>query len=259
LKVAEEEIKFLMRGLGGQAHDKVWIWPEKKLVFRYWPAESFLLSEVLESKREYADFLVLHCWADVWFHRKPVVLSRLTSLLGKSKRVFARKTLFERSTASNLSDFMSLNHLHPTPPQRHNFALSLSGQTLAMASFSRPKKMLKNGKIVRSYEMIRFANVLNTNVIGGLSKLIEGFCRLYQPDDLVCYADRDWSDGRGYLALGFKELGQKPPQFFWLDPQSLTRYYPSEVQDPRGLLKIWNSGSLKYGLDFLPKPDLVKS
>ncbi len=246
----ETDIDRCLHLLQARCLDDGWVWPEHKLFFRFWPAQTFSLEDVLASKRRFPDLLVLHCWVDVWYWHKQVVLSKLASLLGQSRRVYARQTRFERSTAAALDDFMRKHHIHPNPAVRHNFALVNKELPVAMASFSRGKKMFKNGTQVKSFEMVRFATESGYNVVGGLSKLIRGFARLYQPDDLVCYADLDWSDGRGYRALGFKALEIKPPQFFWLDPVQMRRYYPDQIQNPHGYIKIWNTGSQKFELDF---------
>ena len=73
-----------------------------------------------------------------------------------------------------------------------------------MATFSNKRKMSRQGPDYTSAELIRFATKDGFTVTGGLSKLIKHYMKMLAPNDLMSYADRDWSLGKGYLAAGFK-------------------------------------------------------
>ncbi len=63
----------------------------------------------------------------------------------------------------------------------------------------------------------------------------------------MTYADRDWSDGRGYKHLGFEVLEQSFPNEILVDNEHLTRkfYKKKEQFDKEKFAKIPNSGSIK--------------
>ena len=71
---------------------------------------------------------------------------------------------------------------------------------MAVATFS-GGRTLKFGdrKNQRSYELIRFATLKEFVVIGGFDKLLKAFCKEHQPDDIMTYADRDWSDEKAII------------------------------------------------------------
>jgi hypothetical protein len=115
---------------------------------------------------------------------------------------------------------------------------------VAVASFSSLKTYWRTQKPCRSAELIRFCNLLNCTVVGGLDKLLKTFIEETNPDDLMTYADRDWSDGRSYQRLGFELIEQTHPQAFWVDSQTFERHkHPHSTSN---LVKIYNAGNLKF-------------
>ncbi len=222
-------------------------------------------------------YRVVHLWEDVWRSRPALVRSRLNALAGWSVRIPARLTQLRRIDRATASAFLSEHHLQVVTSAKYNYGLWLpvryfrvlpneflqaqspiptSDWLVAVASFSQPRTILRLGQLSRSYELVRFANRQDTTVVGGLDKLLRGFMLAHAPTepgtitDLMTYADRDWSDGRGYARLGFTNMGVVPSQSFWLDPATLVRHYPHRlpVADPvaAGFVPVANAGSLKF-------------
>ncbi len=225
-------------------------------------------------------YRLVHLWEDVWRSRPALVRSRLNALTGRSERIPARLTQFRRIDRPTANAFLAEHHLQVVTGAKYNYGLWLparyfrvlsdaflreqspdpaSDLLVAVATFSQPRTIPRDGQLSRSYELIRFANRQGTTIVGGLDKLLRGFMTAHAPAhdpeagttaDLMTYADRDWSDGRGYTRLGFTNLGAVAPQQFWLDPTTLTRHYPHRVPvtDPvaAGFLPVVNAGGLKF-------------
>lgn len=212
----------------------------------------------------------IQLWEDVWLTRRPVVESRLLALLGISQRIPARLTQVRRIDRPTTEAFLAHNHTQVVTlsrykyglflPQRYYRILSsgyfqqvvpLSDELLvAVATFSHPRNIVRSGQPYRSCELVRFANRLHSTVVGGLDKLLKAFVQEQQPDDIMTYADLDWSEGGSYQRLGFETADDTPPQEFWLDTHSLIRYYPHRLPEriapDQSLVKVYNSGSRKY-------------
>ncbi|RYU93763.1 hypothetical protein [Emticicia agri] len=213
---------------------------------------------------------IIHLWEDVWHTKQAIVQSRLLSVLGKSATVPARLTQSRRIDKPTLDAFLVENHLQmPTGarfkyglylPERYfrvidreknNFTMSLA-ETLqqntevlmAVASFSNAKTFVREGVSYRSFELIRFANLKGFTVVGGFDKLLKTFIKEQNPDDIMTYADADWSDGASYEKLGFERIELTAPQSFSLDDQwqRVWQKQPHEVHEKQ----VWNSGSWKY-------------
>ena len=66
------------------------------------------------------------------------------------------------------------------------------------------------------WELLRFCNKLGYCVPGAASKLLYYFEDKYSPKNLISYADRRWSQGKLYNALGFKLSHISPPNYWYI-------------------------------------------
>ncbi len=214
-------------------------------------------------------------WEDQWYSKQKIVQSRIKALLGISERIPARLSRVRRLDRPTTLHFLRENHLQDTVVSKYKYGLFLPEKhfrvlanppkadelLVAVATFARPRVFERAGEPHRSYELVRFANLLNTTVVGGLDKLLSHFVKEHQPDDLMTYADLEWSNGRSYQKLGFEPQGDTPPQDFWIDPATMERYYPHRLPDgitsenarERGFVKIKNAGSRKFVKNFHPQ------
>ena len=204
----------------------------------------------------------LHC--DCWQKHRDIVQSRILALLGQSKRIHGRKTQVRRIDKATADFFLETNHLQGSVLGKVRYGLFLQDDLVAVASFSGARKCVRGGQVYRSFELLRFANKCHHTVVGGLDKLIQHFITNHQPDDLMTYADRDWSDGRGYRKIGFVGSEITDPQYFWLEVSTQTRHYPHRLPlqipeqyhlngaevalflNQNGFRKVWNNGNIKF-------------
>jgi hypothetical protein len=71
------------------------------------------------------------------------------------------------------------------------------------------------------WELLRFVSKKNINVVGGASKLLKHFRNNYS-GGIVSYADRRYSNGDMYKALGFQFSHNSSPNYFYFkDPTFL--------------------------------------
>ena len=93
------------------------------------------------------------------------------------------------------------------------------GTLVAVATFSNARKWQKGEKTIRSYEWTRYASLPGVRINGGMGKMLKAFIKDVQPDDIMSYADLEWSEGAVYERLGFSLEGQKAPVMFCVDGQ----------------------------------------
>ena len=91
------------------------------------------------------------------------------------------------------------------------------GTLVAVATFSNARKWQKGEKTIRSYEWTRYASLPGVRINGGMGKMLKAFIKEVQPDDIMSYADLEWSEGAVYERLGFRLEGQKAPVAFEVD------------------------------------------
>ena len=97
------------------------------------------------------------------------------------------------------------------------------GALIAVATFSNARRWVKEGKEIRSYEWTRYASLPDLRVSGGMGKMLKAFIKEVQPDDIMSYADLEWSEGEVYERLGFEAETRKEPVTFTIDPQTWER------------------------------------
>lgn len=66
------------------------------------------------------------------------------------------------------------------------------------------------------WELVRFANKINTNVIGSASKLLKFFIKNYKPNKIVSYSDIRLFNGGLYEKLGFAKMSQSKPNYWYV-------------------------------------------
>lgn len=223
--------------------------------------------EALEMQQDYLrkSIQLVHLWEDVWQTRPLQVLSRISSMLGKNRTIHGRKTKIVTISKKDSEQFFDQYHLQSCVKARYHYALKVDEQIIAVASFSAKRNMTRKAEGYTSIELIRFATADGITVQGGLSKLIRHMIKTLQPNDVMTYADRDWSYGKGYTTLGFELAAETPPAVLWLNRQNMTRYFPhrlpQEVQQAISCFnpaeaashlasldyyRIFNTGNLKY-------------
>ena len=78
------------------------------------------------------------------------------------------------------------------------------------------------------WEMVRFCNKLNYHIPGAASRLLKYFEKNWKPHSIVSYADRRWSTGNLYNALGFSLDHISPPNYWYFKTNML--YLESRVK-----------------------------
>lgn len=225
------------------------------------PDELIKLQTACQKKGIY----LVHLWEDVWATRKAQVMGRIASILGLNYKLHGRKASVISINQKEADDFLDAHHLQSSAKAKHKFGLTIEGQLVAVALFSGGLQMKRIAPDYRSFELIRFASLSGYTVTGGFSKLLKHFIKLLQPNDVMSYADRDWSLGNAYEQSGFKLVSETPASEMWLDRSDYKRYFPHRLpsaiqavlallnkeQQREFLLKkdylpIFNTGNLKY-------------
>lgn len=171
-------------------------------------------TELCESK----GLQLVHVFEDEWKDKKAIVLSRLLSLLGVYKTTaYARQCKVVEVDKDTEKQFLEDSHLQGSCRSKVCFGLEKDGQLLALMSFGSRRKALGAKAQEGCWEMLRFCTKQECHVIGAAGKLLRHFERTCKPKQLVSYADRRWSQGKLYSALGFKLDHVSQPSYWYLD------------------------------------------
>lgn len=226
---------------------------------------------------------------DRWKRQRPMMEARLLAHMEVFSQAYARNCEVRRIDKETAQRFLNDNHSYGYAACKYRYGLFLKrhtghiareieeerflgcarndnrsdrgdivGTLIAVATFSNARKWIKDGKEIRSYEWTRYASVPELRVSGGMGKLLKAFIKEVQPDDIMSYADLEWSEGKVYEALGFSEEQPKDPVSFEIDPETwerraIMRCQPEQgttqvEQDTAGKLFYTNFGSRKLRL-----------
>ncbi len=158
-------------------------------------------------------------------------LSMIKSRLGLSKRIFARKCIIKEVNSSDIKEFLDMNHIQGYIQSKVNIGLFYEDELVSVMTFSMPRFNKKY-----EYELIRFCSKRNYNIIGAASKLWKYFVNKYNPNSVITYANRRFSKGNVYTALGFTFIEAINPNYFYfkegdLELSSRVKFQKHKLKD----------------------------
>lgn len=134
------------------------------------------------------------------------LVSVIRSRLHMNRRLFARNCSAQRIGKTEAQKFLNKYHLMNSASCAYCYGLFFEGEPVAVAIFSKGRKMHRLPAHLRSFELIRFCCREGITVTGGLSKLVKTFSREKNAGDVMTYIDPQFSMGESYFRAGFKKL-----------------------------------------------------
>lgn len=174
------------------------------------------------------------------------LLYMIQSQLQLNKKVFARNCTIKKVNSPESKLFLNNYHLMGYAVSATHIGLFLKDELIAIASFSKGRKMNRLKTNQRSFELVRFCCKAGTTITGGLSKLISHFVQEKKPGDIMTYIDKQLSEGKAYFTCGFKLHSETLPQQFLIHKKTLERTsYKGEPFDKTIFYLTENSGNIK--------------
>lgn len=150
---------------------------------------------------------LIHITDSDWFLKNDIVKSRIISLLGKTKKIYARKCVIKSVSSSDEYVFFTENHIQGHVHSK--ICLGLFYEDVLVSAMSFGESRFSKNKI----ELLRFANQLNVTVVGGASKLFKFYTKSFNPSIILSYSDKNWSEGNLYRTLGFSYSHTSAPSY----------------------------------------------
>jgi len=205
-------------------------------------------------------YRLITIFEDEWYERKYVVMNRIAVLLNKCQnRSYARKLNIQEISTTDAKSFCETHHLQGYTKSSIKLGLFDEHVLKSVMTFSHPS-IAKGGRNQTYWEMARYCTD-GSLVVGGASRLLHKFITDQNPQTIVSFADRRWSNGHLYETLGFELVGATPPNYWYVsgatrihrftfrkgivpgDDHRLTEW---ENRQAQGLDRIWDCGNLKF-------------
>ena len=197
--------------------------PELKIGFEFngiwWHNELYKNTNSHLEKTELCEengIKLIHIYQDDWIYKQEIIKSGIINLLGKSKKIFARKCIIKEIEDNKLvKDFLEKNHLQGFVGSKIKIGLFYNEEIVSLMTFGSYRKTTGQKSVENSYEMLRFCNKLNSNIIGGDLILFKYFIEKHSPNNVIYCVDRSWGQGT-YEKLGFKLVGKTNPNYCYI-------------------------------------------
>ena len=193
--------------------------PEKKIAIEfngiYWHSElngkdkNYHLDKTAKCTEK--GIQLIHIFETEWLEKRDIVLSVLHAKLGKfKKRIYARKCKIKEIDKKDKKVFLEENHLQGNDRSSIMLGLYYVDELVSVMTFGKPRDN-KNYE----YEIFRFANKNGYQIIGGASKLFKNFIKMYNPESIITYSDKRYSNGIFYEKIGFTKLKDSQPAYWY--------------------------------------------
>lgn len=203
---------------------------------------------------------IFHIWEDDWNYKNDIIKSMILNKIGKTpNKIFARNCTVKEVENKEYINFLNKNHIQGFVGSKIKIGLYYNDSLVSLMCFDQFEGRKKMGD--GEYNLNRFCNLLNTNVVGGSSKLITFFIKNYNPKRIISYADKDWSVGDLYYKLGFKLIKETNPDYKYIvgnvrtnkskfrKSNLKTNLTESQEMIKKGIGKIYDCGKIKFEIN----------
>lgn len=156
---------------------------------------------------------LIHIFEDEWLFKRPIVESIIKSALGiYEQKIFARNCEVKEINDKTFRNFCNENHIQGESSSSERIGLFYNDELVQAVGFCK-SRFSKN-----ETELVRMVTKLNTQVVGGFSRLMKHFGK-----NCISYIDRRLFDGKGYKSSGFEYVCTNRPNYYYI--KELDRYY----------------------------------
>ena len=206
----------------------------------------FHLNKTIECERQ--GISLFHVMDYEYWNHPEIVKSMIAHRLGQTtNKIYARDCQIQSISPKESSLFQASNHIQSDASAKVHLGLRYKNELVAVMTFSTPR-MNKNYE----WELIRYCCKIGTNVIGGAGKLFKEFVRSFSPSSVITYANRRYSQGKLYQALGFSFIKDTEPGYIYTNgvdygsrmkyqKHKLSSLFPAHYNDSKTEVEIMKS------------------
>ena len=248
--------------------------PELKLGIEfnglYWHSDKFKESNYHLNKLNYfkeKGIDIKYIYEDDFDNKFEIIKSQINNWLNLTPRkIYARKTEVKQVlNTEEYRNFLNNNHIQGFVASKLVYGLYHQDFLVSLVSFDKKEGRLNMSE--NEWNLNRFCNLLNTNIVGGASKLLNHFIKEKKPSRIISYADKDWSNGNLYKVLGFTLVKESKPDYKYIvdnirkSKQNFTKnklqklghdisLTESQIMNNLCINRIYDCGKIKFELIF---------
>ena len=144
---------------------------------------------------------IVNIWEDDYIYKKDIIESKIRNLLGLTEnKIHARKCTIKEIDSLKIGLFY--------------------------------KEKLVSVMSFNGHNLLELCGALNTNIVGGASKMLKYYIKKYNPIKIISYVDKSFYTGDLFYKLGFSLIGEILPEYNDISKEN----------------KIYDCGKLKFEL-----------
>lgn len=162
---------------------------------------------------------LIHIFEYNWINRQDIVKSIIRNAVGCTReRYFARKLAIKEVDSTACERFLGANHIQGSMISAIRLGLFNNDDLVSLMTFNKTRHTIgRRNQDEDVWELGRFCSSLNTQVVGGASKLFKYFISTYQPRKVISFSSRSYTTGRIYERLGFHLVSVSDPGYMWVN------------------------------------------
>lgn len=162
------------------------------------------------------DIELLSFFEDEIYNKLDIVKSMIFNKCNLNiNKIYARKCIIKTVNINEYKNFVNENHIQGYVYSNKIYGLYYNDDLVSLMSFSNKRNIFNiTGN---NFELVRFCNKKNTNVIGGASKLFNFFIKNNSFNSIISYASIRYSNGNLYNILGFINEKITEPNYYYVN------------------------------------------
>jgi len=190
---------------------------------------------------------LIQIFEDDWSFKQDIVKSMILNKIHITpNKIFARKCQIKELSDVDIKEFLQKNHIQGYTKSSIKLGLFYQDNIVSVMTF------MKNDK---NYELNRFCNKINYNIVGGASKLFNHFIKNYNFENIISFSNNLYSNGNLYYKLNFKKLSELNADYSYIVENK--RYHKfnfrkknelteREYNLSKNYLRIYDAGKIKF-------------
>ena len=208
---------------------------------------------------------LIHIFEDEWIFKKEIVKSLIKSKLNIYDTIIDISNCQLKFIEENVvKEFLNKNHLNGYIVNLIAIGILYDNDLISIMLFDKKR----GGNDFNEYELLRYCNKLNTNIVGGVKKMLNYFIELYSPKSIITFVDRRYSCAEIFKELNFKFIKNTEPNYWYFKKNKLIRHHrynfrkeilinegfdqtktEFNIMKERGYLRIYDCGSIIFELN----------
>lgn len=192
--------------------------PDKNLAIEldgvYWHSEemgtdsNYHINKTIDCMNK--NIRLIHIFDKEWNNKTDIIKSKISSIFNVNPISLNDKSCIIKEIPYNIkSDFLITNHLYGDCKSNLNLGLYLNNELISCISMSNTQSNF------HEWNIDRFCNKLNYNIINSLEIILNHFKTIYNPNKITVYVDRKWNDDEIYIKNNFKLYKTLEPDYWY--------------------------------------------